>query len=59
MLTYATEAALLRTLGPAGAGVITTADETYVAPSDGTVRAKRVTRLLALVLQVLYEVKQQ
>jgi hypothetical protein len=54
MLTYATEAALLRTLGPAGAAVITTADETYVAPSDGTVRAKRVTRLLALVLQVLY-----
>jgi len=38
-------------LGPEGAGAIVTADETFLAPSDGTVRSKRVTRLGALVLQ--------
>jgi ATP-dependent helicase HrpB len=48
-----TLAALELALGPEGADVLVTRDECFIVPSDGSVRAKRVTRLGALVLHSL------
>jgi ATP-dependent helicase HrpB len=47
------ETELLKTLGPQGADVLVTSQASYFAPSDGSVRAKRVTRLGALELNAV------